>query len=322
LLGTGSNEANNNTYFDSLDANVLNSPAGELGGATKHTLTTGELPQNMGSIKPLAWASNNAATGMFTAHQDYSDRMASDGSWLGTATYTLGGNGWAHSNMPPYLSVFMWKRIAVDSYITSGLVFHLDCSDMNYTSGVWTDRIGGYSFSMHGVTRGSDGGVTFTRASSTYGEFGSLPTFASSSCTIEYVFKMNSLTNGLDYMMFINNSSASMVAACYRVSDISYLYTATNNVKFACSAVTAGKKCTFSGTGNGTTAYINKSAVSSGGSDAWTGTNSVSYLGKRNSGDTAYFDGELYQIRIYNRQLTQAEMLANQTIDMSTYGIA
>ena len=120
--------ANENTY------------SGVTGGEATHTLTQAETPAHthtrgtmeiIGSIKVVGsgsnarWNVNIQSTGAFYEQhianiQQYAqtventnDNTASAGfqasrSWTG-ATSSVGGNQ-PHNNMPPYLTVYMWKR--------------------------------------------------------------------------------------------------------------------------------------------------------------------------------------------------------------------
>ena len=77
-------------------------PAGTTGGEATHTLTVEEMPAHTHpSTKPNII--QNTATG------------PSAYGYLGDGSYTnsgTSGGGAAHNNMPPYLAVYMWKRIA------------------------------------------------------------------------------------------------------------------------------------------------------------------------------------------------------------------
>lgn len=86
--------------------------AGTTGGEAEHTLTVDELPENIGTFRTLSWNSDNAATGAFSMTEQLADRADTTGNLYGTAQYKLSGGGHAHNNMPPYLAVYMWKRIA------------------------------------------------------------------------------------------------------------------------------------------------------------------------------------------------------------------
>ena len=78
--------------------------AGLIGGEADHTLTVAEMPSHR----------HGASEGQFHAYtgSNGSDTV-SGGTNFKSIQYTayVGGGG-AHNNMPPYLAVYMWKRIA------------------------------------------------------------------------------------------------------------------------------------------------------------------------------------------------------------------
>lgn len=81
---------------------------GETGGESKHTLTTNEMPNH----SHQQYVTANAGNGGPGIRRDY----AEDGSGYnkydqGITTGDTGG-GHPHNNMPPYLVVGMWQRIA------------------------------------------------------------------------------------------------------------------------------------------------------------------------------------------------------------------
>ena len=87
--------------------------AGSTGGEATHTLTVDEIPDHKHNGSMLGAGSINGTGG-----------AVGRGDWGSTITFTYnsqyptlnfnGGNmgGGAHNNMPPYLSVYVWKRTA------------------------------------------------------------------------------------------------------------------------------------------------------------------------------------------------------------------
>lgn len=129
LLAAGSNTANTNTTYGSLDAGSINRSAGEQGGEVKHTLTVNEMPSH--SHKPSncdTAGSDSNYKRHFTTNLDtgsesvgraqiatgtsgrYVISATTSADLAGVASTTNTGGGAAHNNMPPYLVVYMWKR--------------------------------------------------------------------------------------------------------------------------------------------------------------------------------------------------------------------
>lgn len=93
--------------------------AGSTGGEATHTLTAKELPKQSGTISTHGVYSGTpiaAVSGVFSASHSCSGKYmvgtASGHDSVDTITYSNGGEGTAHNNMPPYLTVYMWKRTA------------------------------------------------------------------------------------------------------------------------------------------------------------------------------------------------------------------
>ena len=81
---------------------------GTTGGEATHKLSIEEMPSQKHQIKTNNDDWNNSAGG-----GNYGTTHDGANSWYNTNWYTenSGGNA-AHNNMPPYLTVYMWKRVA------------------------------------------------------------------------------------------------------------------------------------------------------------------------------------------------------------------
>ena len=75
--------------------------AGSTGGEATHTLTISEMPRHTHSSKAPIYARNGGNPSMYSGVGS---------SYPDVVDYT--GGGQAHNNMPPYLAVYVWKRIA------------------------------------------------------------------------------------------------------------------------------------------------------------------------------------------------------------------
>lgn len=80
--------------------------AGATGGEATHTLTVDEIPNH----QHVLWYPNEG--GEQSAAIGYPE-AGSKKTWYAEASKTGGaGGGFAHNNLPPYLSVYVWKRTA------------------------------------------------------------------------------------------------------------------------------------------------------------------------------------------------------------------
>ena len=90
--------------------------AGSTGGEASHTLSVEEMPPHSHSeFFNISGVGRVTAGGGSISGTEFYEilKSASQGRASGGATYTsYAGGGAAHNNMPPYLTVYMWKRIA------------------------------------------------------------------------------------------------------------------------------------------------------------------------------------------------------------------
>lgn len=93
--------------------------AGSTGGEASHTLTVAEMPEHEHDgiywgvgykSTPYPWGLNNDGVGNGFSSTYSGTRGGPDNSH---AMYTgEAGGSQAHNNMPPYLAVYVWKRVA------------------------------------------------------------------------------------------------------------------------------------------------------------------------------------------------------------------
>lgn len=216
------------------------------------------------------------------------------------------------------------KEPFVIPYITDGLIFYLDGIEKGDTSGVWTDLINGVVFSV------KKAGVVFNSDNVQIGSSSNICLYNTQS----YVYT-SSLTGTIE--------------ACYRdvptTGDRTVFYAQGNSTTSICFEFTGGNRVIFSAGNSGARPY----------NAAWTaeatGTYSVSaarafqngvskgfdtnknYMSRNaaaaivgGSGRNAstYYDtlnGKIHAIRIYNRQLTEEEILFNQRIDNTRFNL-
>ena len=208
---------------------------------------------------------------------------------------------------------------ATKDYIKDGLVFHLDGSDLNTVTHKWMDRIGDMVFDMsNGVTRNDAGnGAVFSDLAEGHYNGGFPYSDWGYSVTVEVVYD----TDKSDYGIISDSSGSNdrliqtiCVIRKIRCKRKGTTWPVTNNNKHTISISESlcydnSKKAEPSGTFAGTPATTNR---------IWLGRQDISPA----TGNPRYsFIGTIYQIRIYNRVLTEDEVLYNQSIDAEKYGI-
>lgn len=81
---------------------------GSTGGEATHTLTIEEMPSHTHDYKRHAFDRNDSDP--MTGEDIYGANNKTLDAHMGISEST--GGGQAHNNMPPYLAVFVWKRVA------------------------------------------------------------------------------------------------------------------------------------------------------------------------------------------------------------------
>ena len=90
-------------------------PAGSTGGEAKHTLTRDELPRIREQLTGLtAYNANTVGTdGVLSLVEEGTRSNVQPGNSVKYATFIMSlGDSQPHNNMPPYYSMYIWRRVA------------------------------------------------------------------------------------------------------------------------------------------------------------------------------------------------------------------
>jgi len=193
----------------------------------------------------------------------------------------------------------------------------------------WIDLVAGRAFTLNSVTVRDDR-MVFAGSASSYGELNAADTAATFGSaqdgTLEVVFALDSPTTANKGQIVLNSSSASghamsayngnwVLVTCNESGEAhvapAYLYTtgtATNSVSVRYSYSQGALPNVRVGGAN-----LEK------GNDiiyGWQGSTTVTTIGTRTNKANNHFKGGLYCIRVYSRQLTDAEIDANHAVDV------
>lgn len=226
----------------------------------------------------------------------------------------------------------MLRAADAADYIRDGLVLWLDGIDKGSDPAIWPDKLGEYDFDLTDCTFTADG-VVFDgngRGSRT----GNIPATIAAG-TVEFCVEMDA-TNGTNVWGGIiipgTADSRGHIGADlrydYNVTEESPAFSIANDFRTKTSKYRffpGVRILTASATEE--TCYANGAAVesaysSSYGSFAPNSTSGLVTIGYRNnSGVSHVFKGTIHAIRMYNRQLTAAEMLNNQRLDNARFNL-
>lgn len=200
----------------------------------------------------------------------------------------------------------------LSDYVQNGLYMHLDGKEKGGTANVWSNLAGSGSFTNYGAAFNSDhiyfDGVDDYLRSTNYGST-AFPLRTAG--TIEFV--IDNENSGTLCVILIGRGNGGRLAAAIQ-SDGGILYATDNTTArayyYPISTISKGSFSVSSAR-----YYQNGSLMSLSSSKTYlSGVNgSYCYIGRRNSG--LYFKGKIYSIRMYTRQLTQAEVLQNLSVD-------
>lgn len=191
----------------------------------------------------------------------------------------------------------------ISDYVQSGLVLHMD-GKTGKAGTTWTSVVGNVTFTNHGATFNADH-VYFDGVNDYLNNTNFSPP-TSGTGTIEVVIDSESFGQELD-VVFMGNTDGSLSFGINASKLI--LWSCTSAKRPRVTATLAKASFSMSGlfkTQNGDTMAVN-------GSDYLGSRNGTNWIGRRNTGN--YFKGKIYSIRIYNKQLTEDEVMQNLSVD-------
>ena len=193
-------------------------------------------------------------------------------------------------------------------YVMDGLVFWLDgINKGDGASNQWIDLVGGKVFALSGEYRNEQNGVYFSYG---IGSFEGSVTSNWESETIEIV--CSGVTD--NSVLFIQPLTSGGISAVQRTNQIVICADANNH---QCFDVNAGCKCISA---NKNLAIADGVNCTLGGNVSFRPYQTSTNISRRIAGDNQ-FVGTIHAIRIYNRHLTAQEMLSNQQIDNTRFGL-
>lgn len=216
----------------------------------------------------------------------------------------------------------MMRKAAADEYITDGLVMFLDGLNRGGVSGEWHDLIDDtVVVTLTGATEQANG-VEFLNGSSVtaYGTFNKRVAVSYTEGTIESVTTLTEIevtgrtilsmsTNGLMGGTVASSGTAGCPACRYYINNANVsVYNFTESAESLKLIIGANDERAYCN-GKAGTKY-NTGSPFSGGSG---------YYMARKGNTNNPFKGVIHAIRLYNRKLTEAEILHNQRIDNARY---
>lgn len=85
--------------------------AGSTGGEATHKLTDAEMPRHVHNIAKGTKNANGTGT-KFEIYDAYQSETSIEAGYYWTSTTLFAGNSKPHNNMPPYVAMYVWKRIS------------------------------------------------------------------------------------------------------------------------------------------------------------------------------------------------------------------
>jgi hypothetical protein len=201
----------------------------------------------------------------------------------------------------------------ISDYVQNGLILHLDGKEKGGGS-TWDSVIGTAKYTNYNAVFNSDhvyfnGTNSYLRGATPASN--NTPTRTTG--TIEIVYENENFGTSASHIFVprTNNRIGAYIAAS---GSFWYAYDNTNARSYYGRVSTLAKASISVNSARG---YENGIAINETTSKSYvSGVNSsYNYIGRRQSTTTGMFKGKIYSIRIYNRQLTETEVMQNLSVD-------
>lgn len=221
-------------------------------------------------------------------------------------------------------------------YISDGLIFELDGLDKRSTSSYcWVDKVGGKAFTNAGGVEELSNGFSFKGTSTSYltGNFSALTSTSYNNCTIEVVLK-SSLESGAwaPVVIFGDWSSTSTSQYIGVVANYNSSVNYNHSLSFLARSKNGSTNCYKIPTNVLMTTSLKSNQPIMANQEYYSETSTTSMTtasnktnarvgGRVDGSSIVTFKGDIHAIRVYNRLLTEDEILYNQNIDIQKYNI-
>lgn len=205
-----------------------------------------------------------------------------------------------------------------EPYVSDGLVFHLDGIYKGSNSSRWTSLVGDAYFTLNSSISTVENNALVTDGAN--GLSGSNPLLIKAQDgTIELCGQvLTPVTNGFIFSSNYNSGQKPLsIVKCGNGFMYSYARFANNTYNFA--NIDNIISSPFSVSMNGLTGLLNGVAFTSTSENGYNNTPFI--IGAKTEGGTLPTNTRIFSIRMYNRQLSQAEMLHNLAVDNKRFAL-
>jgi len=214
------------------------------------------------------------------------------------------------------------------SYIRSGLVAHWDGVENagrgvhDPSATVWKDLVAGREFMLSNVTV-ADNSIVFKGSNTSYGELSVADTAATfenaSDGTLEIVYA--AADNTATKIILQSSEASGHAISVWQGNRLLTVSGSVNNspyFNFSSGTATNIVSVRYASAKPGD-ARVSGNQLTTAGLDCWNSETNSTVIGTRNSKASYPFKGAIYSIRVYNRQLTDAEIDSNHAIDRKRF---